>query len=145
VDPAFRKTGAARGILRQYRAVLWAFGIAAIGLQLTTEFSVLSVLLQIGGFLCALIAARRQVMAYAASPNPIVEVDLAASREVFPGGLFVASLPVGSLAVLSIWAAGRRDRLPARLPVHWGLNGPDLWIENTPVGVYGFLGIHAAM
>ncbi len=45
VDPAFRLTAAARGILRRYRVVVWVFGLATIGLQFATGLMARAVLI----------------------------------------------------------------------------------------------------
>ena len=144
VDPAFRRAEAGRRILLRYRLILWSFTAGAAGLLLATGFEGM-VLVQAAGFAIALAVARRQTFAHAVPPSAIVEVDLAAPPETLPGGPLVALLPVASLAVLALWAARNWDRLPARLPVHWGLHGPDRWIARTTIGVYGFVAVHAAI
>lgn len=145
VQPEFRRTAAARSILRQYRLMLWIFAIPSIGLELATGLLIPAVLLQFVGFAIALTSARRQTKEHAAAPSPILEVDLAPPPETMPGGWFVALLPVASLFVLGYWAMRHWDRLPARFPIHWGLNGPNRWLERTTAGLYGFLAIHATV
>jgi uncharacterized membrane protein len=39
----------------------------------------------------------------------------------------------------AIYANAAWDRLPERIPVHFGLYGADRWLDKTPAHVYGFL------
>lgn len=144
VDPSFRQTGAGRRILSSYRGILWGFTIAGIALFLATGFLELA-LIQIAGFVFSLAVAHHQALAHAVSPSPILEVDLAAPRETLPGGLLVASLPIASLVALALWASSNWDRLPSRIPVHWGLHGADRWVARTTVGVYGLIAMDAVI
>jgi uncharacterized membrane protein len=56
-----------------------------------------------------------------------------------------ALVPTASLVALALWTSRHWDRLPSRIPVHWGLNGADRWVLNTTVGVYGFIAVSAAL
>lgn len=144
VDPAFRRSGAGRRILWQYRIILWVTTTASIGLLLGTElFEML--LLSIGGFVGALTLARRQVLSHAAPSPTTVEVDLHAPSEEFPGGALAAFLPLVSLVLLVLWASRHWTQVPEQIPVHIGLYGVNRWVPRTAVGVYGFIGIQAAV
>ncbi len=144
IDPIFRKTGAGRRILGRYRAILWSFTIAALGLFFATGL-VEAVVVQTAGVFCALAVAHRMALVHAASPGAILEVDLAAPPETLPGGPLIALLPLASPAVLAVWVGSHWERLPPRIPVHWGLLGADRWVMRTTAGVYGFVGVHAAI
>jgi uncharacterized membrane protein len=144
IDPAFRRGGAGRHILRQYRMILWTTTVASVGLLLETGLLEM-VLLQIGGFLGALTLARRRVLGHAAPPPTTVEVDLRAPSEKFPGGALAALLPLVSPALLALWVSRHWTQLPERIPVHIGLHGVDRWVPRTTAGVYGFIGTQAAL
>src|SRR5579863_9322191 len=143
VDPAFRGTPDGIRILRQYRVTMGMGTLAAIGLAAATglaEFSTLVVF----GFLIALAVAHRQTLPHAVEPSPILEVDLAAPAEKFPGGPVVALLPVASLVALAMWANRHWEQIPLKIPVHWGVNGPNRFVERTTFGVYGLIALDAA-
>jgi uncharacterized membrane protein len=144
VNPEFRRTGFGRNIQRRYRLILWGFAILAICLQLASGFAA-ALLIQVVGYFCAVADAHRQTLAHSVPRGMVVEVNLSAPRETMPGGLAVALLPVGSLSALALWASHHWDRLPQQLPVHWGLHGPDRWVNRTSAAVYGFLAVHAAI
>jgi uncharacterized membrane protein len=96
------------------------------------------------GFLWALVSSHGRVLAYAAPQDTVREVDLAAPREGLPGGWLVAALPVVSLGGLGCWAAYHWDRLPQRLPMHWGIRGADRWVATTPATLLGLLVVAAS-
>ena len=143
VAPEFRRTSGGRRILLRYRAIVWSFTLVATGLELVSGMAVAAVLLQVMGFLWALVGGHRAALAYAASPSSILEVDLAMPQERLPGGPIVALLPVLFLGALGLWVGFHRDRLPPQFPVHWGLHGADHWVTTTPAAVFGFLAIQA--
>jgi uncharacterized membrane protein len=143
VAPEFRQTSGARRILRRYRAMVWVSALVAVALELVAGMAVAAVLLQLLGFLWALVDGHRAARAYAAAPSSILEVDLAMPQEHLPGGPIVASLPALSLGALGLWAGLNWDRLPRSFPVHWGMYGADHWVTTAPAAVFGFLAVHA--
>jgi uncharacterized membrane protein len=50
-----------------------------------------------------------------------------------------------SLVALAIWASLHLDSLPPRFPVHWGIRGPDRWVNTTPVSIFGYLATNASV
>jgi uncharacterized membrane protein len=145
VSPEFRRTSDARRILREYRAIVWGSGLAAIALELATGMALAAVLLQSIGFLWSLVGAHRAALVYAAPSGSVVEVDLAAPRERLPGGPIIAALPVLSLIALGVWVSLHMDSLPPRFPVHWGIRGADRWVTTTPFSIFGYLAVNASM
>jgi uncharacterized membrane protein len=139
----FRRTSDARRILRRYRAIVWSFTLVASVLELVAGMAVAAVLLQLLGFLWALVGGHRAARTYAATPSSILEVDLAMPQERLPGGPIVALLPVLFLGALGLWVGFHWDRLPREFPVHWGMHGADRWVTTSPVAVFGFLAAHA--
>jgi len=141
----FRRTAEAARILLTFRAVVWVSALAAIALALATGLYLWALLILSAGFVAALVNAHRQMLAHAAAPSPIVEVDLSAPPERLPGGWVVAALPVLLVAAAGFWAGLNWDRLPERFPVHWGLHGADRWVATTPATVFAFLALYACL
>ena len=142
VDPAFRDTEAGRLILLRYRLILWTSIAAALALawKIRPEWAIL---LPVAGFLYAIVNAHRRTLAHAAPPATVVEVDLSAPVEKFPGGMLAMFLPIVLLSVLALWADRHFDQLPPRIPTHWGLHGANRWVMRTHGGVAGYLGVCA--
>jgi uncharacterized membrane protein len=147
VSREFRHSSNGEGILRTYRLILWIGTLLAVAIALAPGVTLLrtldAFLIQAAGFLAAFVKARHRTLAFAASPNSIVEADLTAPREPLPGGPVVALLPVASLGALGLWVSLRPNGLPARFPVHWDFHGPDSWAATTPAAIFGFLALHA--
>jgi uncharacterized membrane protein len=143
VDPEFRRTPDGARVLRQYRLIIWIGAVASAGLAAASfaEFSIL----QVFGFLIALARAHRRTLAHATAPSAILEVNLAAPPETFPGGFFIAFPPLAALAALAFWANSHWEQLPAKIPVHWGIHGADRFVERTTQGEYGLIAIHGAI
>jgi uncharacterized membrane protein len=143
VDPVFRTTDAARRILRDYRIALWCSAIAAaacIGVLHRAGIAFIVYSIAVCG---AQVASHRRALIHATTRSTAIEVDLSAPREHIPGGLLAVLLPFAALAGLSLWAVAHMDRLPDRLPIHWGFGGPDRWVITSPRAVMGLLGVHA--
>jgi uncharacterized membrane protein len=143
VAPDFRQTTGARRILRRFWMMVWTATLAGIAVELATGLTLVSLLILSAGFLGALVSSHGRALAYAAAPNPVLEVNLVAPREGLPGGPILAFLPVLSLAGLGLWVGLNWDRLPTRFPVHWGFQGPDRWVTSTPATVFGLLALQA--
>lgn len=145
VPPEFRFSSDGRRILVRYRGIVWGSTLIAIAAVLATGLPLAAVLIPGAGILWAFVSSHKRTLAYAAAPNPVLEVDLGAPREGLPGGAIVALLPVIALGALGAWAATHLDRLPDRIVVHWGLNGADGWVTTTPTTLFGFLAVFAAI
>jgi uncharacterized membrane protein len=141
VDPAFRTTGAARRILRDYRIALWSGAISAGALSWVLHRPVVAFLVYVIGTCGAQVASHRRASIHAITRtrSTTIEVDLSAPPERIPGGLWVALLPFIVLIGLGLWAVPHTDRLPDRLPVHWGFNGPNRWVITSPRAIIGLL------
>jgi uncharacterized membrane protein len=146
VDPTFRHTATAQRIVRRYRTIVWGFAAAAILLEVATGFALAALLLQATGFVWAMVSSHTRGLVAAVSPSPIVvERDLAPLQEPLPGGPIAAFLPLASLGILGLWTVLQWNRMPHRLPVHWGLHGVDRWVTTTPWTMFGLLAIQAIM
>jgi hypothetical protein len=145
VDPGFEETADAHRILRLYRTiVLGSVAAAVAAIPIGAGFPV-AVMIQVAGFSIALAVAHGRARPHSVAPPATIDVDLTAPPETFPGGPVAALLPLAALAALAGWVSRNWERVPERLPVHWGLQGPDRWIARTPHGVYGFIAVDAAI
>jgi uncharacterized membrane protein len=143
VDPAFRTTGAARRLLRDYRIALWGSAIAACALGWVLHRPTAAFFICAIGACAAQVASHRRALTHAAARRTVVEVDLSAPKEHIPGGLVAALLPLAVLIGLGLWAVPHVDRLPDRLPIHWGFNGVDRWVVTSSRAIISLLAIHA--
>lgn len=145
VAPDFRRTADARRILSRFHAIVWGCTLLAIALETLARLPLVAMLLQGAGLIWGLVEAHARALAFAAPSNPIVEVDLTAPRERLPGGPLVVLLPLAAIVTLGIWTSFNMDRLPPRFAVHFGLHGPDRWVDTTPATVLAFLAIFATV
>jgi uncharacterized membrane protein len=143
VEPAFRTSDAAHRILRDYRVALWSGAVVASALIWALHRSILAFLIYVIASCAAQVASHRRALIHAATRSTTIEIDLSAPKERIPGGLFAASLPFVVLIGLGVWAVTHMDRLPGRLPVHWGIDGPNRWVVTSPRAIIGVLVQHA--
>jgi uncharacterized membrane protein len=149
VQTDFAFTKPARRIMRRYEAEIALHTLIALALAvLTGREDGWPVLLGVGwlmiGSSWAVARAHRAAAQYASSPSPVREAALLAPRETLPGGWLAAFGPLAFVAAAAVYAGVFWDRLPERIPVHWGVNGPDRWIDRTPLNVFGFLALLAS-
>ncbi len=92
-------------------------------------------------FLTAFLSARAATMPHRVSPTETREADL--SRREPPAVLAMLVIaPLLTMAAVLFWTYTNWQQIPDPYPIHWGLDGqPDLWIERTPMHVYGVLGL----
>lgn len=146
VEPAFRRTPEGLRILARYRMILWVSAAVAIALAILAAMPLAAMLVEACGLIGALVDAHRRTLPHAVSPSPIREIDLpAAAPEQMPGWPVVQALPVVFLAALGAWAIRHMDRLPQRVPIHWGLHGADRWVEAAPRKIVALVGVHAML
>jgi uncharacterized membrane protein len=139
VNPVFRDSGAAHAISRRYRITVWIVTAVTCVLCIVSSrlgnagATALLIPLQAVGLTVALLVGRSGAKSYAEQPDLVREAVLAPRRNRLPGGVLGGIGPFALLAVTAIAAHLNPDRLPDRLPVHWGLTlQPDRWIEGTP-------------
>ena len=143
VDPAFRTSDSARRILRGYRIALWCSAIAAGAFIWVFQRAGAAFLIYVIGTTAALVTSHRRALIHATTRSTTIEIDLLAPKEHIPGGLLVALLPFVALIGLGLWTVPHMDRLPNRLPVHWGLEGPNRWVITSPRTIIELLALHA--
>jgi uncharacterized membrane protein len=147
VTADFRRSTTARSITARYVAAGWIGTFIVLALIATGAASgLIGVLLTVFVWLAAFLAARRWTQPHAATPTTVREVSLsAADHEGFRGGLLLSLGPAVILGAKSVWVYFHWNDIPSRIPVHWGLNGPDRWVDRTPFTVYGLIGSIAAV
>jgi uncharacterized membrane protein len=58
-------------------------------------------------------------------------------RAPLPGGPLLQAGPFAILVAAAAWTWTQWERIPARLPIHWGISGrPDAWADRTPGRVF---------
>jgi uncharacterized membrane protein len=144
VAPGFRQTSEGRRIVTHYRLgslassllALVGLGLAARS-KLSAPWMALALLPQVFGTALVFVTVRRQVVPYAAQPATTREAVVARRREIVPGGWALQALPFVLLTAAAVVLATRWPDLPARIPVHWGLDGQaDRWTVRTGVSVF---------
>jgi len=143
ISPGLRESEEGRRILKRYRQILWSSTLAAIAVLLLVGAPLLAMALQAAGYVWAFLLSRQRTLRHAAAPDPILELDLDAPPERLPGGAVISLIPIGALGVLGLWASQHMDRLPARMAVHWGLQGADRWVATTRGTLLGLLAVYA--
>jgi uncharacterized membrane protein len=141
VSAEFRKSGTARRILTWYAIGGWVATVGCLALMATARVSAPTVtLLAAGVWLAAFFVARRATIPFASKPTTLREVSLRVEDdEHVRGALALAWGPALIVAFKAIWVYFHWDDVADRIPVHWGWNGPDRWVERSPIAVYGFL------
>src|SRR5271156_774179 len=140
VSRAFRTTEAARRILRDYRLAIWSSVAASSALiGLLPRPAVAFVIYAIGACGAQVVSHRRTSIHAAVDRSTAIEVDLSAPKEHLPGGFLGALLPFVALIGLGVWAVSHVDRLPDRLPIHWGFAGANRWVMTSPRAIIGIL------
>lgn len=134
----FRDSEEGRRIARRFRRwVVGATGLAAVlllaaQLWLGEAFAILAVLGQVVALLPGFLRARREARGFAVDPSRLMETSLEPRPTWSRGDLLLHLGPIGVVSAVALTAALRWERLPARIPVHWGLDGAaDGWIART--------------
>jgi uncharacterized membrane protein len=147
VNPSFRRSPEGREILRRYDWSVLAVALAALLLitiaPLRTPAGLLVVVLgtlvlELAGWFGAFVAARRRTLPHHVEPAAEREAAMRPRRVSLPGGWPAQAGPFLILAAIcaSLWL--RWDRIPSRIPIHWGLTGhPDGWSAKSIASVFG--------
>lgn len=145
VGLAFRRTGPGRQAVQTYYAFVSAGLAIAGGLAFAFGLNrnwtgMLVALLPYAAAAVGYYLANRDLRQYAAAPGapPVREADLFAAEDRLPRWLLWAIPPfliplAGAAYVQAHWS-----RIPARIAVHFGLDGqPNRWVTRTPLHAYG--------
>ena len=144
VAPDFRKTPEAQRLLRRYRleamihvAIAFAMILASALPRYQFFFIVGAIWLAVGP-LTAFVEAHKRVQRHAVQAVTVREAVLEPRSTRPPGGWIVQVGPFAILLATGIFLHFHWDEIPARFPVHWGIDGqPNGWSNRTPMGVYG--------
>jgi uncharacterized membrane protein len=145
VKPSFRASPAGAEILRQYNR--WVFIVAVAGLlplafiKLSRPLVVLGllgpVMIELIGYFGAFLLARHRTMPYHVEPTTEREAVLAPRRVSLPGGWLAQAGPFLILAAMTVGLWIHWERIPERIPIHWGIAGkPDGWAAKSPASVF---------
>lgn len=150
VPPGFRDSGEGRTILGRYRVLTLLSTAVALALVIAgarwPATLVAAILVQDAGTFLAYLSCRHRVMPHAVEPVAVREAPLQARSARLPGGWALQAGPFILLAAAALYLNRHWAEIPARFPIHWGLNGqPNGWASRTPPGVYGPLAEGALM
>jgi len=150
VGPEFRKSGDGRRVVARYVAEVAAHSVVALALTWLSAqrggpgLMLLGVLWLVIGTAIALVRGHGAVMPHRLAPSRSRQADLTPRRGSSVAVAVAALLPLLFFAELAVYAHFNWDHVPDRITVHWGLNGPDRWLDKSPRAVYGFIGLLAA-
>jgi uncharacterized membrane protein len=144
VQPDFRKTQEAQRLLRRYRleatihvAIAFAMILASASPRYQFFAFIGAIWLAVGP-LTAFVEAHKRVQRHAVQAVTVREALLELRSTRPPGGWIVQVGPFAILLATGVFLHFHWDEIPARFPVHWGIDGqPNGWSSRTPIGVYG--------
>lgn len=145
VAPGFRDSPEGRSILRRFRRELLGVSVPALAvlglLALTSALPLapLGLLLQLGAYFAIYYRARRRVLSHAIVPTTVREAQVSrrVGRRRVPGGWVIAAGPFALLAASAGYLTAHWQHIPARLVMHWGIDGqPDRWAQRSFGAVY---------
>jgi uncharacterized membrane protein len=151
VAPEFSSSPVHSRIVRRYRrgilmSALVGLFVAMGGVESLDGWSgpgafCIQYLLFIASFGIARAAASR----HHAEPDSIREAEFTRREPPVMLALLVIAPLIAMCSALA-WTYANWQFIPDPYPVHWGLNGqPDLWVQRTPLHVYGMLGLLAGV
>src|SRR5262245_23108860 len=96
-------------------------------------------------FTTSFLIARMVTMRYRVEPATVREAELVRREPPTMLALLVLA-PLFLIGGALLRTYTNWQQIPDPYPVHWGLDGqPDLWVERTPLHVYGILGLLAGI
>jgi uncharacterized membrane protein len=143
VAPGFRDSPQGRSVLRLFHRELIVVSVPALALlgtlALTSALPLapLALLLQLGAYFAVYYRARRRVLPHAVRPTTVREAQIGGRTRRVPGGWLTATGPFALIAACAGYLAMHWQRIPARLVMHWGVDGqPDRWASRSPGTVF---------
>jgi uncharacterized membrane protein len=150
VAPGFDATPEAQAALRSYRMAVWSLSLVAIGCVVAGArlaapgLPEAGVLGQAIGASVAFAVVRRRILPFAVRVSGVRSAAISTDHEGLPGGAASVIVPIGMLTATALYLHANWQRLPERVPVHWGIDGmPNGWADRTWHGVYGPLAVCA--
>jgi len=149
VPAGFARTETGRSISRLYHwgivaaALLSALLMLLLGGIWPESVPPAAFVLPFAGGATLFLAARARALRYAdSSGNSIREADLSPVDDRLPRWFAFALAAFVFPMAAALYLRAHWDQLPARIPVHFGLNGqPDRWVDRTANGVFGLLAV----
>ena len=144
----FRSSPEGRRAVRAFRfavgipAVAGAVAILLLGSRFLPLFLMAPFAMLLAGF-STFVAQNRRLKPFAVQPPAIRVLELSAEPERLPWFTWLGLGPLLLLPAAALYLNLNWDSIPARFPVHWGLDGnPNRWADRSFRGVYGplFLG-----
>ncbi len=87
--------------------------------------------------LMAFVWQNQKLKAFAIQPLPVRELELSTEPERLPWFTWLSVVPPLLLVAAALYLHAHWDSIPARFPVHWGLDGnPNRWADRSFRGVY---------
>lgn len=150
VDRGFRQKEEGLAILRRFRVATVIVSVAAlVGIigsgERIPSLALAFIFIQLFGLIGCFLWARAATLPYAVRPASVREAELEPAPDLIPGGVVIAFGPLALVLLTAVLAWLQWDSLPSRIPIHWGLNGPDRWIDRTPLSVAGFMAFNIAI
>lgn len=142
VPVGFPSSVEGRAIVRRYRSGIAVhaaigLGLAALAARLWLAGPLVGLVWQNLGSFVAFLRARAQVVPHSVAPTTVREAELSRPSPGVPGGWRLQLLPFAALAATALYLRSRWSDLPARFPVHWGIDGQvDRWAARDFAGVY---------
>ena len=141
VPPGFRATELARRAFRRYHlevlAAVAAAAVVALWAQSSEAAFAAAAALPVLGAMAALVRERAKVRRIAGPAPDVREAAVSADSDTLPPWFFLSLAPFLAPAVTALYLRAHWGQLPARIPVHFGLNGPDRWADKSAASVYG--------
>lgn len=144
VAPEFRRSETGRAIHQQFLFFTIAATLISVLLDLflpAAPILLVTIALVPAAGAAAFYYARGRVRNFAAPPRAIREAEVSRAPERLPRWSLLSLPPFAILLGVALYLRSNWDRIPARFPVHWGMNGePNRWATRTVRGVYGPIG-----
>ncbi len=145
VRPDFRGSPEGKNILRRFTWSVLMSAVAGITLTWLSAMAGLSFVLlglgwlsSLGGLLAGYVVARRQVAPHRVVPSAQHEAEVRPRDVRLAGGWLGQAGPLLVLAVSALYLIAHWGEIPARFPIHWGLNGEaNGWGTRGPAVFFG--------
>jgi uncharacterized membrane protein len=145
VPPDFRRSSPGRHAITMFRLVVGAAVLAGLGVFLVSPLGLMSfleplvVLGTLGVTMFAFYWQYRALAPFAVTHAGPRQAALTTAPERLPWFTWLGACPFAILAAAALYLYLNWGRIPARFPVHFGVQGPDRWAGRTNKGVYGIL------
>jgi len=144
LSSSYRETPDARKTLRRYRAAVWVHAliatslVVAAGSQGVPWLQIVAIYWLAGGCFLAFLKARHETLPHAQPPAPLREAAVLPRPSGIFSSLWLQACPFAILAATALYLQLHWSEIPAKFPVHWGLDGQmDRWATRSFAGVYG--------